>query len=80
MDRQTSPENKSEDKSENNEKIISDTKECPYCAETIKVKAKICRFCNRVLAPDISSQKEQEETKLKLIATMEREVGQIANV
>ncbi|WP_159887557.1 zinc ribbon domain-containing protein [Paenibacillus puerhi] len=25
---------------------IQDTKECPQCAETIKVKAKICRFCS----------------------------------
>ena len=24
----------------------SDTKECPMCAETVKAKAKICRFCN----------------------------------
>lgn len=25
-------------------------KQCPYCAETIKAAAKICRFCNRELA------------------------------
>lgn len=24
----------------------NDTKECPQCAETIKAKAKVCRFCN----------------------------------
>lgn len=23
-----------------------DTKECPQCAEIVKAKAKICRFCN----------------------------------
>jgi membrane protein YdbS with pleckstrin-like domain len=26
-----------------------DTKECPYCAETIKVRATVCRFCGRTL-------------------------------
>jgi len=25
--------------------ISNDTKECPMCAETVKAKAKICRFC-----------------------------------
>jgi hypothetical protein len=26
-----------------------DAKQCPYCAETIKAAATICRFCNRTL-------------------------------
>ncbi len=26
-----------------------DEKECPFCAEIIKLKAKVCRFCNRDL-------------------------------
>ncbi|MFA7228008.1 MAG: PH domain-containing protein [Melioribacteraceae bacterium] len=29
--------------------IGEETKECPYCAEKIKVKAKVCRFCKRDL-------------------------------
>ncbi|WP_035536533.1 superinfection immunity protein [Halomonas alkaliantarctica] len=28
----------------------SDEKECPYCAEKIKNKAKVCRFCNNSLS------------------------------
>jgi len=26
-----------------------ETRDCPYCAETIKAKAKVCRFCGRTL-------------------------------
>jgi len=29
---------------------MDDTKQCPYCAETIKVGAVVCRFCNRSVA------------------------------
>ena len=32
----------------------NETKECPYCAETIKAAAKVCRFCNRNLPTAIS--------------------------
>jgi hypothetical protein len=26
--------------------VISENKECPMCAESVKARAKICRFCN----------------------------------
>jgi uncharacterized membrane protein YdbT with pleckstrin-like domain len=29
--------------------IGEETKECPYCAEKIKAKAKVCRYCKREL-------------------------------
>jgi sec-independent protein translocase protein TatA len=32
-----------------NESETSATRNCPFCAETIKAEAKICRFCNRTL-------------------------------
>ena len=33
------------------DKNYKDTKECPMCAETVKAKAKICRFCNEFSNP-----------------------------
>jgi uncharacterized membrane protein len=33
-----------------------DTRDCPYCAETIKAAAKVCRFCNRDVEPLANAQ------------------------
>lgn len=35
--------------------LSSDTMECPYCAEIIKAKAKICRYCGKEIKTNIIS-------------------------
>ena len=29
------------------EAALDDARECPYCAEIIKIRARVCRFCGR---------------------------------
>jgi hypothetical protein len=35
------------------EQDTASTKVCPYCAETIKEAAIVCRFCNRELPKEL---------------------------
>jgi len=35
--------------------------ECPWCAEKIKAKARICRYCQRETKPPVSEDKNKEE-------------------
>ncbi len=45
--------------------MSSDTKACPFCAETIKAAAIICRFCNRDLAGPVQRQAPMLQSALR---------------
>lgn len=48
-----------------------DTKECPMCAETVKAKAKICRFCKHEFDIEAENAKKKAQAE-KIKATKEK--------
>ena len=53
----------SESKSNNRESQSADTRSCPYCAETIKIKAKLCKHCGKELTDFEKPQYKDENTQ-----------------
>jgi hypothetical protein len=56
-----------------------DTKTCPYCAETIKAEAKICRFCGRNLTDSVAVDSSSHQLIDNYIAKKSRDGWQVVS-
>jgi hypothetical protein len=45
---------------------VSDFRACPFCAELIKKKAIVCRYCNNKIAPDFEEAKNSSNDELSI--------------
>jgi hypothetical protein len=53
------------------ERALADTRICPYCAERIKLAAKVCRYCQHELPPPVL---EASDVSVTVAAKRKRDV------
>jgi len=51
--------------------VLADTRICPYCAERIKLAAKVCRYCQHELPPPVL---EASDVSVTVAAKRKRDV------
>ena len=59
---------------ENHNKIEGVTRKCPYCAESVKRDAIVCRFCGRDLPPLGTDESHISDVEMKALTYRQRRV------
>jgi hypothetical protein len=54
---------------------VSDTAECPYCAEEVKVKALVCKHCGRDIGDKLASEREAYFANMEIVASQLSQTG-----